>query len=132
MENLSLREIFGIGALAFGMFFYVSGVFGFIRFPDVFSRIHAAGKVSVLGIFGFIAALVLLMPESAFHALVLGFLMFIVQPAASHAISQAAYRSGVRMVRPVRDDLQGNIALHEELVDEENRRAESVQEAAPE
>lgn len=132
METLTLQEIIGLGGLAFGMFFYIFGVYGFIRFPDVFTRIHAAGKVSVLGIFGFILALVMLMPDSAFHAIVLGLLMFIVQPAASHAISQAAYRSGVKMYQPVRDDLHGNIEMHKELVDDEQRRAEYEDNAAAE
>lgn len=122
MNELTLQEIIGLGGLAFGMFFYVFGVYGLIRFKDVFKRIHAAGKVSVLGIMGFLVAIIMLLPGSTFHALVLGLLMFVVQPAASHSIAQGAYRSGVKMSRSVRDDLSGNIDMHKELVDEEERR----------
>lgn len=127
MNDLTLREIIGLGGLAFGLFFYVFGVYGFIRFKDVFKRIHAAGKVSVLGILGFVVAIIMLLPDSALHALVLALLMFIAQPAASHSIAQAAYRSGVRMHEPARDDLRGNIEMHKEMVDEETRRQAEIE-----
>jgi multicomponent Na+:H+ antiporter subunit G len=128
MNDITLREIIGLFGLAFGMFFYVFGVYGFVRFQDVFMRIHSAGKVSVLGIFGFIVGIIALSPESALNAVVLGLLMFIIQPIASHSIAHAAYRSGVEMYQPVRDDLKGNIEMHHELVKEEERRQAEYQE----
>lgn len=128
MDTIILREIIGLAGLAFGMFFYVFGIYGFVRFQDVFMRIHSAGKVSVLGIFGFIVGIIALSPESAFNAVVLGLLMFIIQPIASHSIAHAAYRSGVKMYQPVRDDLKGNIEMHHELVKEEERRYAEYQE----
>ncbi len=122
MADLTLREIIGLGGIAFGLFFYTFGVYGFIRFRDVYVRIHSAGMVSALGIFGFVFAAMMLAPGLTFKVLVLGFLMFIVQPVASHSIAQAAYRSGVKMFEPVRDDLKGNIEMHDELAREEEKR----------
>lgn len=37
-----------------GLFFFVAGSVGFLRFPDVFSRLHALTKADNLGL-GFIA-----------------------------------------------------------------------------
>lgn len=37
-----------------GLFFFVAGSAGFLRFPDVFSRLHALTKADNLGL-GFIA-----------------------------------------------------------------------------
>lgn len=40
---------------ATGLFFFVAGSVGLIRFPDVFSRLHALTKADNLGL-GFLAA----------------------------------------------------------------------------
>ncbi|MFW5692118.1 MAG: monovalent cation/H(+) antiporter subunit G [Chloroflexota bacterium] len=111
MDTLTLREIIGLIGIGFGLFFYVVGVLGLTRFPDVYMRIHSAGKVSVLGIFGFIIGGSVLMPEITLRVIALGIFMFVTQPVASHSVAQAAYRSGVKMYKPVRDDLEGNIAV---------------------
>ncbi|MFP4275057.1 MAG: cation:proton antiporter [Paracoccaceae bacterium] len=39
---------------ALGLFFFLAGAIGFLRFPDVFSRLHALTKADNLGL-GFIA-----------------------------------------------------------------------------
>jgi len=39
---------------AIGLFFFLAGSVGFLRFPDVFSRLHALTKADNLGL-GFIA-----------------------------------------------------------------------------
>jgi multicomponent Na+:H+ antiporter subunit G len=90
-------EIVGLAALVFGLFFSVVGIVGLIRFPDVYCRIHASGKVATLGLVGLLAASAIAMPETALKALALALFVIITSPVASHAIASAAYRSGVPM-----------------------------------
>lgn len=94
---MSLVDLLGLGALAFGLFFSVVGIIGLIRFPDVYCRIHASGKVATLGLVGLLAASALAMPETALKALALALFVVITSPVASHAIASAAYRTGVPM-----------------------------------
>jgi multicomponent Na+:H+ antiporter subunit G len=112
VESLTLREVLGLIGIAFGLFFYIVGVIGFVRFPDVYMRIHSAGKVSALGIFGFIIGGAILMPDVTLRVIALGIFMFVTQPVASHAVADAAYRSGMPMVDSIRDDLKGKIEVH--------------------
>ncbi len=75
-----------------GGLFVVAGGIGLLRFPDFFTRLHAASVTDTLG-----AALILLglMMQSGFsHAsvkliLILGFLFFS-SPTAAHALAKAA------------------------------------------
>jgi multicomponent Na+:H+ antiporter subunit G len=101
-------EILGLLLIGFGVFFSLVGVIGIIRLPDVYSRIHASGKVSTLGIFGLLAGTAILMPETTLKLLGLGLFLLISAPVASHAIAAAAYRSGVPLALASRDDLAKN------------------------
>lgn len=88
---MQFTEILGIIALLLGVFFCVVGIIGMIRLPDVYSRIHASGKVSVLGIVGLLIGVAFLMPSTAPKAIVLTLFLVITSPVASHAIARAAY-----------------------------------------
>jgi multicomponent Na+:H+ antiporter subunit G len=87
----AIREILGVCGIAFGLFFYTAGVFGLVRFPDIYMRIHASGKVSALGIFGFAFGVAFLIPSVMLKLLILCIFMFVTQPVSSHSISRAAY-----------------------------------------
>jgi multicomponent Na+:H+ antiporter subunit G len=52
--TISLPDIATFLLTAVGLFFFVAGTVGMIRFPDVFSRLHALTKADNLGL-GFIA-----------------------------------------------------------------------------
>lgn len=95
---MTVTDLFGLGALAFGLFFSIVGIIGLIRFPDVYCRIHASGKVATLGLVGLLAASAISMPETALKALALALFVVITSPVASHATASAAYRTGVPMV----------------------------------
>ena len=93
--------IFMIG----GLFFCTVGVVGIMRFPDVYSRIHASGKISSLGIIGILIGTAFLMPATAFEGIVIGIFLLVSSPVASHAIALAAHRQGIPRANVVRDDL---------------------------
>lgn len=90
---MSAAELVAIFSLLFGLFFSFVGVVGMIRFPDVYTRIHASGKVGTLGIFGFLIAAAAIMPSSTFKVITLGLFILVSGPVASHAIAAAVHRT---------------------------------------
>jgi multicomponent Na+:H+ antiporter subunit G len=98
-------QVLGIFFLLFGLFFCLMGVIGNIRLPDVFTRLHASGKVSSMGIFGLVLASALLVPGSAPKAIALGLLVLLSAPVASQAIARSAYRDGCAMFGLQQNDL---------------------------
>jgi multicomponent Na+:H+ antiporter subunit G len=100
-----MLELIGIFFLIFGLFFFVMGVIGNIRLPDIFTRLHATSKISSMGILGLTLASALLVPESAPKAITLGVLILFSAPVASHAIARSAYRDGCAIAGLAQDDL---------------------------
>jgi multicomponent Na+:H+ antiporter subunit G len=109
-----MNEPLGLLFIALGVFFSTVGVVGIVRLPDVYSRIHASGKVATLGIFGLLIGTALLLPETTFKLFGLGLFLLITSPVASHAIASAAYRAGVPLARTGRDDLAAKAATHQQ------------------
>lgn len=106
-----METIFQVIALVFlvlGTLLSIIGVIGFIRLPDVYTRLHATGKVSVFGLVFLLIAADILTPLATWKALLLIFLVLAATPAVSHAISSAAYRAGIPM-NGQRDDLKGHL-----------------------
>lgn len=90
-----------------GTFFSMVGVLGYLRLPDVFTKLHASGKVGVFGVVLLLLATIIQSPTnfSAGRGIILILLLLITGPVTSHAISSAAYRLGLRPAKSVRDDL---------------------------
>ncbi len=101
----TLLQLLAILAVIAGTAFSLLGVLGFIRMPDVYTRLHATGKVSVFGVVLLLLATVVLTPLSFGKGLVLIVLLVIGGPVTSHAIGSAAHRIGIPMKQAIRDDL---------------------------
>jgi multicomponent Na+:H+ antiporter subunit G len=43
-------DVFSVAAVSAGAFFFLAGTVGFLRFPDVLTRLHALTKVDNLGL----------------------------------------------------------------------------------
>jgi multicomponent Na+:H+ antiporter subunit G len=93
-------------AVIIGTFFSVTGVLGYFRLPDVYTRLHATGKVGVFGVVLFLVATIAEMPLSWGKGLILIALLMIAGPVVSHTLGSAAYRIGIPLHQAVRDDLQ--------------------------
>ncbi len=106
-----LGEIIALLFIAFGVFFSAVGVLGMMRMPDVYTRLHASGKVTTLGIFGLLVGTAILIPEATLKLFGLGLFILLSTPVASHAIAASAYRSGIPMKRASRDDLAGRLPV---------------------
>ncbi len=82
-----------------GTFFVISGSIGVIRFPDVYTRLHAASKAATLGVAGIlIGAFIFMYVETGNVSgkLLLGiFFILLTAPVAGHMIGKAAYKSDV-------------------------------------
>lgn len=102
----TVAELIAIVAVLAGTAFSMLGVLGFIRLPDVYTRLHATGKVSIFGVVLLLLAALLLTPLGVGKGLVLIFLLVMGGPATSHAIGSAAHRIGIPMVRPECDDME--------------------------
>jgi len=95
--------------LVFGTLMSIIGIIGFLRLPDVYTRLHATGKVSVFGVVFLLIAADILTPLATWKALLLMFFVLIAAPSISHSIASAAYRVGIPMVGR-RDELAGKMA----------------------
>jgi multicomponent Na+:H+ antiporter subunit G len=107
MSNIAqgLAILFIIG----GTFFSVVGVVGLVRFPDIFTRLHATGKVGIFGVVLLLIAVAISTPLGWGKALILILLLVISGPVTASALASAAYRIGIRPVSAIQDDLQQTI-----------------------
>lgn len=86
------------GFFVLGLFFLTFGVIGLIRFPDLYTRIHPAGKAGTAGV---LSIFIGLMIYSGFTALTLRLVLItlfilITSPVASHVITRGALESGIK------------------------------------
>jgi len=71
------------------------GVYGVIRLPDIYVKMHAASKVVVLGVVSLlIASTVTGDPGVILRAVLIAAFLVLTTPVASHAIARAAYARG--------------------------------------
>ncbi len=95
-----MREGIVIVLAVIGLAFSLSGAVGILRMPDVYSRIQCSSKTITMGALPVLIALIVGEgPVSAYgsRALLIAVLLLVVNPAASHALARAAYKTGVPM-----------------------------------
>lgn len=86
--------------LGIGMLTALSGAVGVLRLPDTYLRIQASSKTVTLGMLPTLAAVVLaegVRSVSASRALLVAFLVLVLNPLAAHALARAAKKAGVPM-----------------------------------
>lgn len=103
----AIKELAGGVLLVSGTLFCVLGVYGMLRLPDTYNRIHAAGKVMTFGAGAVLLSLLFLTPGRAgIKATATALFLLFTAPVVSHVLARAAYRQGVPLAsEPVRDDL---------------------------
>ncbi|MEX1298618.1 MAG: monovalent cation/H(+) antiporter subunit G [Desulfotignum sp.] len=82
-----------------GLLFFVATTVGIIRFPDFYSRVHAAGKGDTLSTTLFLGGGILFLLRdldggtllTAGKLMLIVFYIFIASPTATHAIIDAGY-----------------------------------------
>lgn len=97
---MTVREGFVVALVAVGFFFTLSGVVGILRMPDLYTRIQCSSKTITMGALPALAAVVVgegpVSPYGS-RALLVAFLLLVVNPLSSHALARAAYKTGVPM-----------------------------------
>tara|TARA_R110002073_G_scaffold73512_4_gene179909 strand:- start:1233 stop:1601 length:369 start_codon:yes stop_codon:yes gene_type:complete len=91
-----ILDIASIALMATGLVFVLAGAIGVLRLPDFFTRMHAAGVTDTLGAELIIMALMLQAGFTLLSAklLLIGFILFLTSPTATHAVANAAHRAG--------------------------------------
>lgn len=110
---MTAGEIIIVLLSAFGVFFMLVSAIGIVRLPDVFSRMHAGGKASTVGISAMLlAAGIYFFDEFLFYRMLLLIaLLFATLPIATSAMSRAAYLTGpVRRKHLNHDDMANDIS----------------------
>ncbi len=99
-----------------GVFFNVLAGVGLLRFPDVYTRLHAGTKCTTFGSIFLIGSVILLGVKMwwqndvngsvlSLHAAVALIAILLTNPVGAHAIARAAHKSGVQPARAVVDHL---------------------------
>jgi multicomponent Na+:H+ antiporter subunit G len=80
-----------------GLFVVLSGIIALFRFPDFFTKLHAASVIECFGIPICLIGLACVQPllTSAFKLIFIAIMIFILSPVSSHALGRSALRSKV-------------------------------------
>ncbi len=114
MDGLNTVSYVFIGI---GLFFNFVGAFGLHRFPDVYTRLHAATKCTTFGSIFLILAVIVQSAgiwargETAqsvmcIHSVLALVALVVTNATGAHAMARAAHRSGEKPARAVVDDLE--------------------------
>jgi len=102
--------------IGIGIFFNLLAGVGLLRFPDVYTRLHAGTKCTTFGSIFLIGSVVLIGLNLwwqndangsvlAIHSVFALIAILLTNPVGAHAIARAAHRSGVQPVGAVIDEL---------------------------
>ena len=91
--------------IALGILFFIGGAVGIIRFPDFYTRMHAAGKGDTMSMFLIFLGIILyeLKDPTVAHLLIAGKILFIAlfimmtSPTSTHALIKAGYEEGLKI-----------------------------------
>lgn len=90
-------EIVTAVLLAIGVLFSLTGSLGLLRFPDFYSRLHAAGKTDSLAQVLILGGLLFVSPDwgVSVRLVIIAVLLLFTAPTATHAITKAARLDGL-------------------------------------
>ena len=106
--------------IGIGLLFNLVGVVGLHRFPDMYTKLHAATKCTTFGSIFLIMAVIMQaagiwalegtyssQSVMCIHAVLALVALLVTNATGAHAIARAAHRSGEKPARAVVDDLGG-------------------------
>lgn len=94
---MAIIDILSASFLIIGIFFGLTGAFGLFRFPDFFTRVHAASITDSMAAMMIIAGLILQTNFDLITVKLVFILLFLLltSPTASHALAKAARHGGL-------------------------------------
>ncbi|MGB7341918.1 MAG: monovalent cation/H(+) antiporter subunit G [Phototrophicaceae bacterium] len=106
-----ILDIIGIVLIFVGVAFCILGVIGILRLPDTYTRLHASGKTSTLGILFLGAGVAFMLPSAIPKIVALSIFIIFSGPVGSHAIAAAVHRSAATHTREALE--KGDVSLVE-------------------
>jgi multicomponent Na+:H+ antiporter subunit G len=96
---MSLTEILTSALLITGAAFFLAGTVGLLRFPDVYTRLHALTKADNVGLGLMVAGLALQAESLAVMGklLLIWLLVLLAGASVAHLVAGAARRRGIRL-----------------------------------
>jgi len=92
-------EVLASALLILGVIFFVAGAVGLLRFPDVYTRLHALTKTDNVGL-GLIVAGLAVLSGSWFvvgKLLLISLLVLVASSSVAHLIARGAIQRGIRI-----------------------------------
>jgi multicomponent Na+:H+ antiporter subunit G len=95
---VSVTDWLGAAFVIVGTAFFVAGTVGLLRFPDVYSRLHALSKADNLGLGLLVVGLAVGADSLAdvLHLLVIWLLVLVASATTAHVIARRALQRGIR------------------------------------
>ncbi|HSM22154.1 MAG TPA: monovalent cation/H(+) antiporter subunit G [Rubrivivax sp.] len=103
---MNALDLLSLVLLACGAFFFLAGTVGLLRFPDVYTRLHALTKVDNLGL-GFVVLALMLQAHTlagVFKLALVWALALAASATASYLLAHHALERGVRPWQRPRGD----------------------------
>lgn len=93
-----IADALSVVLIACGAVFFIAGILGLLRFPDLYTRLHALTKADNVGL-GLIVAGLALQSESLpalLQLLIIWFLVLLSSASGAHLLVRDAFRRGRR------------------------------------
>ncbi|MBI1391727.1 MAG: sodium:proton antiporter [Alphaproteobacteria bacterium] len=93
-----VRDVLSFALFAIGSLAVVAGAVGIVRFPDFYTRLHAAGVTDTAGAELIFLAMMLQAPSYLVVAklVFISFFLFLTSPVSTHAVAHAGWVGGIR------------------------------------
>lgn len=123
---MTITEMIVSVFILIGTFFTLLSAIGVVRLKDVYSRMHAAGKSTTLGIASLmLATLIFFIPQGEFNFKIVLTIIFVFMtaPLAALMINRSAYRTGVPLEK---NTIEDDLAKAEHMADFQQVRSDDV------
>lgn len=96
-------SIVSLVLIILGLIFFTGGSVGILRFPDIYSRLHPAGKLDTMGLLMTLGGMAVYVASdftvsallTALKIMLIVVFIFITSPTATHALADAGMRAGL-------------------------------------
>jgi len=98
---MTLSDYISLVLLLSGAFFFLAGTVGLLRFPDIYTRLHALTKADNVGLGLVVIGLLIQAPSWAAvgKLLLIWLLVLLAGASVSHLIAKTALQRGIRIWR---------------------------------
>lgn len=95
---IHMLDSIAVVLLSTGAAFFVAGTIGLLRFPDLYTRLHALTKADNVGLGLIVLGLAMQSASiaAALKLIVIWLLVLLASSSAGHLIARAALRNGIR------------------------------------